>query len=117
MTDYKTIRIEQDPKCEERFRITLSEEEIGLSLITEDTRSIYGHEDTIRSLKSLLGYRARDMLIKHPAYLWAVEHGGNKNVNRITYRPKDTGYYRAGLSITFYERGRAALFKLSYVGR
>ncbi len=117
MTDYETILIEQDPKCDERFRITLREDEVSSYTVATNTGFVCDHELSVRLVKRALGQEAAKKLREHPARAWALEHGGSTTFCRITYRPKGERLYRAGLSITFNERDRAALFKLSHVGR
>jgi hypothetical protein len=115
--DYKTIRVEQDPKCVTRFRITLREDEVATFNVSTTAGPIREHERVLRSVKRALGNEAVRMLASHPAREWARLHGGFTKFCSITYRPTGEIMYRAGLSITFYDRRRAALFKLSHVGR
>jgi len=117
MGDVDTIIIEQDPKCAMRFRITLSEQDLMSQDPEVVSGTIYQRQAQILEMKASLGMVASFITSFHPAYDWANEHGGRKTVRRITYRPKVSAYHRAGLSITFKERNRAALFKLCYAGR
>lgn len=116
MSIYDYVAIEQDPKNDQRFRITLSEGMVCVFGEQETTGMIHHFERHLQRMKRHLAENACVKLKKLPARKWAEKHGGQTIFRRTTFKPAGATHYRAGLSITFKERDKAMLFKMMFVG-
>jgi hypothetical protein len=114
-----TLLIEQDPKNDERFRITISEAIIGMALIKSQNVMVHHLESATRAMKRELACKAYLKLLTEPSVQWAMKHGGRKIARSTCFKPKGfrVTHYRAGISITFHERDKAMLFKMMFLNR
>lgn len=114
-----TLLIEQDPRNDMRFRITISEAIVGLTNIEGGSAMIHHMERVVHQMKRGVAQAAWNKLICEPPLVWVFEHGGRKIARSTCFRPtgRRTNHYRAGISITFKDRDKAMLFKLTWLNR
>lgn len=140
MSKFAGVIIEQDPKDDMRFRITMHEDAVdktaickGVDMPTSPLTSIQGALDFARVMKRVIRDRAAELIWQTDMFAWIREHGGS--VCSCRYAAKHKGdqirtvyvqkgqpmpyiindHFRVGLSITFYERDKAMLFKLRWM--
>ena len=140
MSKFAGITIEQDPKCDTRFRITMHEDAVdknslfdGITMRAIDITGIHGSLEFSRRIKNAIRDRAAVMLWDTEVYRWIKEHGGRKTICHyaaqhkgdqvnVVYMQKGqpaphiiNNHYRVGISITFKERDKAMLFKMRWM--
>lgn len=139
MSKYKGIIIEQDPRCDTRFRITMPESAIDTTGLFANRQvpnfaaSITGALGYVDLMKDLLKERAADEIRRTDALDWIRQHRFSVRARRFAVEHKGDNlrtvflqagqatpsyvnrHWRLGLSITFKERDKAMLFKMRWM--
>jgi hypothetical protein len=140
MSKFAGMIIEQDPKCDTRFRITLPEDAIdktdlfeGVGLYADYFNSIKGASDFVRITKDAIKKRASAIIWDTEMCRWIKDYGGRKTVCRYAAKQKGdrmrtvflkkgqpapqiiNDHFRVGLSVTFRDRDKAMLFKMQWM--
>ncbi|MEG8030679.1 hypothetical protein QP179_03300 [Sphingomonas aurantiaca] len=112
-----TLLIEKDPKSDTRFRITVCESILRKTTIPAVDVRIYDLQHIINKMKIGLAIQATNLIRPLPVHAWILAYGGRTIIKRTCYKPtgNPNADYRAGISITFKDRDKAMLFKLTWI--
>lgn len=112
-----TLLIEQDSRNDMRFRITVCESQLKKTTIPAVDVMIYDLQNIINKMKTGLAIQAGNLICPLPVHAWVLAYGGRTIIKRTCYKPSGNpnADYRAGISITFKDRDKAMLFKLTWI--